>query len=259
MSDMNANQPVDQNTLSSDPPPIQPSGGRNSLLPGQRLPARRYTTVAPDAVGLTQAEKDVFGAEGSNLVYSGQALVDGKGVISRGQYTDDDAYAELARMEPASRLAFLRQLQALGVYGNSAPSVTGFAGRDLSAMAEALRVANATGYTVDVAMQLIAADPTYKRANPGRTVRTTPKQDLQAVFKQAAGSVLGRQLSDAEVEKFVRSYQGMEVAEAMGGAATPSAGVAAQQAVEAAAPEEAAAMGALRLAELMDRRIKELA
>lgn len=252
MSDMNANQPVDQNTLSPEPPPVSVGGGRNALLPGQRLTPRKVTGAAPDFTVTDQAE---FTPQG----YVGQGLVDGKGVIARGQYTDDDAYAELAKFQPAERLAFLRQLQALGVYGNSAPSATGFASRDLSAMAEALRVANATGYTVDVAMQLIAADPTYKRANPGRTVRTTPKQDLQAVFKQAAGSVLGRQLSDAEVEKFVRSYQGMEVTEAMGGAATPSAGVAAQQAVEAAAPEEAAAMGALRLAELMDRRIKELA
>ena len=252
MSDMNANQPVDQNTLSSEPPPVSVGGGRNALLPGQRLLPRRVVGTAPDFTVTDQAE---FTQQG----YIGQGLVDGKGIIARGQYTEDDAYAELAKFAPAERFAFLRQLQALGVYGNSAPSSTGFAGRDLSAMAEALRVANATGYTVDVAMQLIAADPTYKRNAPSRMVRTTPKQDLQAVFKQATGTILGRQLSDAEIDQFVRSYQGREVTEAMGGAAAPSASVAAQQAVEAAAPEEAAAMGALRLAELMDRRIKELA
>jgi hypothetical protein len=70
--------------------------------------------------------------------------------------------------------------------------------------------------------------------------------------------VLGRQLSDAEVEKFVKAYNAMEVGEAMGGAAAPSVQTAALQAAEAAAPDEAAAMGALQLAQLMDQSIKGL-
>lgn len=257
MSDANANQ---TGSPSPEPPPLVPtSGGSNRLVPGQKLSPRRYRSVAPEVVGLTTAEKDVFGAEGTNLVYSGQALVDANGVIVRDQYSEDDAMSELARFTAAERFAFLRRLQALGMYGNSAPSTRGFSNRDISAMREALRTANAYGYTVDVAMTMLAADPTFKKNPPKAALRTTPKDDLRAVFKQATGTILGRQLSDAEVDKFVRSYQGMEVTEAMGGAAAPSAAVAAQQAVEAAAPEEAAAMGALRLAELMDRRIKELA
>lgn len=254
MSDMNANQTgtTDAGSLSSEPPVISPTTGRNTLLPTTKLQPRKVTGVAPD-VQIT--DQTVFTQQG----YVGQNLVDRTGVISRGQYSDDEAYNELAKLPPSNRRLVLKKLEALGIYGRSKPSATGLAGRDLSAMAEALRTANAYGVTVDVALSLMAADPNIRQTVPTRSVRTTAKQDLRQVFKQAAGSILGRQLSDSEVDKFVRSYQGMEVTEGMGGATAPSAAVAAQEAVTAAAPEEAAAMGALRLAELMDRRIKELA
>ena len=94
--------------------------------------------------------------------------------------------------------------------------------------------------------------------NSSNRVRTTAKEDLRSVFKQTASSVLGRQLSDSEVEKFVRSYNQMEVSDAMGGAAAPNAQVAAQQALTAAAPDEAAAMGALTLTNIFDDMIKGL-
>lgn len=249
MIDANANQ---TGSPSPEPPPIMPTGGSgNRLVPSQKLSPRKVVGTSPD---FTVFDTGDFTAEG----YVGQGLVDGNGIVVRGQYSEDDAMSELARFTSAERFAFLRQLQALGMYGNSAPSSRGFSNRDISVMREALRTANAYGYTVDVAMRMVAADPTFRKNPPKAALRTTAKDDLRAVFKQAAGSVLGRQLSDTEVDKFVRSYQGMEITEATGGAAAPSAAVAAQKAVEAAAPEEAAAMGALRLAELMDRRIKEL-
>ena len=253
MSDANANQTGEQKPSMVPPPDIpMSSGGGNRLMPTQKLKPRKTVGVAPE---ITVTDQKDFTPEG----YVGQKLVDSKGVIARDQYSEDEAYSELARFSsPAARLNFLKQLEGLGLYGTSKPTPRGFADRDLSAVREAMLVANAEGVTLDVAVSMMAADPTYKKTIPTRRIRTTAKQDLRQVFKSAAGSVLGRQLSDNEVEKFIRSYQQMEVAEQTGGATAPTAQTAAIQAVEAAAPEEAAAMGALTLAELMDRRIKEL-
>jgi len=238
--------------VSDVPPPLIPGGANNSLSPSVRLRPRKVVEVGE---GVTPPPKTEYTPEG----YVGQLLVNSQGVLARTQYSEDEAYSEIAKFgTPTERGIFLNRLAAVGLYGNSKPG-SGFSNKDLSAMREALRYANAEGVTVDVAVNLMGADPNVKAKIAGSArVRTTPKQDLRAVFKQATGSVLGRQLSDAEVEKFVKAYNAMEVGEAMGGAAAPSVQTAALQAAEAAAPDEAAAMGALQLAQLMDQSIKGL-
>lgn len=239
--------------VNDNPPPLIPStGSSNALLPGVRLRPRKVTSVAE---GVTVAETE-YTPQG----YTGQNLVNKDGVLVRGQYSEDEAFSEIARFgTPAERSAVLNRLAALGLYGNSRPSSTGTMSRDISAVKNAMLYANAEGVTLDVALNLMAADPNIKaKVAGGARVRTTAKQDLRQVFKQAAGSVLGRQLSDAEVEKFVRSYNAMEVSEAMGGAAVPTAQTAAMQAVEASNPEEAGAMKMLGYADVIDQLMKGL-
>lgn len=239
--------------VNDNPPPLIPStGSSNALLPGVRLRPRKVTSVAE---GVTVAETE-YTPQG----YTGQNLVNKDGVLVRGQYSEDEAFSEIARFgTPAERSAVLNRLAALGLYGNSKPSSTGTMSRDISAVKNAMLYANAEGVTLDVALNLMAADPNIKaKVAAGARVRTTAKQDLRQVFKQAAGSVLGRQLSDAEVEKFVRSYNAMEVSEAMGGAAAPTAQTAALEAVEASNPEEAGAMKMLGYADVIDQLMKGL-
>lgn len=239
--------------VNDNPPPLIPStGSSNALLPGVRLRPRKVTSVAE---GVTVAETE-YTPQG----YTGQNLVNKDGVLVRGQYSEDEAFSEIARFgTPAERSAVLNRLAALGLYGNSRPSSTGTMSRDISAVKNAMLYANAEGVTLDVALNLMAADPNIKaKVAGGARVRTTAKQDLRQVFKQAAGSVLGRQLSDAEVEKFVRSYNAMEVSEAMGGAAVPTAQTAALEAVEASNPEEAGAMKMLGYADVIDQLMKGL-
>lgn len=240
------------NEVNDNPPPLIPSGSSNALLPGVRLRPRKVTSVAE---GVTVAETE-YTPQG----YTGQNLVNKDGVLVRGQYSEDEAFSEIARFgTPAERSAVLNRLAALGLYGNSKPSSTGTMSRDISAVKNAMLYANAEGVTLDVALNLMAADPNIKaKVAGGARVRTTAKQDLRQVFKQAAGSVLGRQLSDAEVEKFVRSYNAMEVSEAMGGATAPTAQTAAMQAVEASNPEEAGAMKMLGYADVIDQLMKGL-
>lgn len=258
MTPMNNNQgsTTTGGSLSPEPPPIGMSGGGGDrLVPGVKLRPRTYTTVASD---LSTVEEDFV--EGGKK-YIGQNLVDSNGVISRSQYSEDEAYSELARFQSAAaRKNFLTTLQALGLYGNSKVSSNGFANRDLSAVRQAMLYANAEGVTLDRAVAMMQADPSVRQAAiSGRRVRTTATQDLRTVFKQVSLNTLGRQLSDAEVDKFVKAYNRSEVSEAMGGATVASPQVAAQEAVMSAAPEEAAAVGASRLASIMDQMIKGLA
>lgn len=238
--------------VTDNPPPAIPSGSSNVLQPGVRLRPRKVTTVAPDMPAPTLEEQTPQG-------YIGQGLVDSKGVLARGQYSEDEALSEIARFGTvAERAAVLNRLAVLGLYGKSRPSSTGVSSRDISAVKQALLYANTEGVTLDVALNLMAADPNIKAKASGGRVRTTPKQDLRAVFKQATQSVLGRDLSDAEVERFIRSYNAMEVSEAMGGAVAPSAQTAALESAQVAAPDEAGAMQLLGYANVIDQLMKGL-
>lgn len=230
-------------------PPASSGGSTGGLLPTQKLNPRQTTNVAP---GFTVPQTD-FTSEG----YVGQGLVDKNGTIARGQY-GNEAYSQLAEFKSVTeRKNFLNRLYQVGLYRGSKPSQTGFDSIDQAAMQGALDWANWRGYTIDVAATLMATE-LGTVSNGGNRVRTTPKEDLRAVFKQAAGTVLGRQLSDKEIEKFVKSYNQKEINEAGGGAFAPTASVSAEEAVIAAAPEEAQAMGALSLTNIFDSVIKGL-
>lgn len=255
---MMAVQPTDPNqnveVVGETPPPkVFGSSGGNVLQPSTKLSPRKATSVAPDVV--------VGEGEYTSAGYTGQNLVDRAGVIARGQYSEDEAFNEIVKLgTPAERFAFLNRLAALGMYGNRKPSYKGTSSADINAMKQALLTANSLGYTVDRAVQVMAADPSfaYARQSTGTRIRTSPKQDLRAVFKQASQNILGRDLSDDEVDKFVRAYNASEVREAQGGPATPSAGVAAEEAVMGAAPEEAGAMRMLGYANAVDQLLKGL-
>lgn len=245
---------VDVSTI----PPLGNIGqGGYSLLPDVKLP-QRTVKGALQTIGQPAAEDILPSTTGGNeFLYIGQNLVNKDGLIARGQYTEDEAYSELAKLPLAERRTLQNILYSVGAYGNTRPSRSGFNSADFSAMREAMLYANSKGVTLDVAVNMMTAE-LGATGGGGARIRTTPKQDLAAVFRQASGQILGRRLSDAEVEKFVKAYTRMEVGEAMGGAAAPSVQTAAQMAVEAAAPDEAAAMGALQLTNIIDSAIKEL-
>lgn len=246
-----SNTPNDTFDISLTPPAGQVGSGGYTITPGTKINPRRVADVAP-AEGLTISQED-FTSEG----YVGLNLVNRDGVIARGQYNGDEAYTELAKMSPAERGVFLNTLQKYGVYGNSRPSSTGFSSQDFSAVREAMLYANYKGVTLDVALDLLATEAQPVSSGRAR-IRTTPAQDLRAVFRQVSSQTLGRRLSDAEVDKFVKAYNRMEVAEGRGGEAAPSVQTAAMEQIEATNPDEVAAMGALQLTNIIDQKIKGL-
>jgi hypothetical protein len=223
----------------------------------QLNPEDIVSVAMPSAGEITSARaREISGP--TSFGYVGQNLVDSRGIITRGQYDpSSEAYSELAKMDLAERQAFLNSLAARGLYGNSKPSTTGFDTKDFSAMGEFLRFANAQGVTADVAYSQLLT--TFKATGGAKRVRTTAKEDIRAVFKDATRKMLGRDVSNDEIEKFVKAYEGKEIAEGTGGVQAPSLQTAAEAQVEQQFGTEAGAVGMLSLFDILDKSIKGLA
>lgn len=256
----------------SDTPPPAFSTGTSGLSPDVKLPVRQvkgatmegFTPLPEDITGTTAVgtaetssarAREIAGP--TSFGYIGQSLVDANGIITRGQYDpSSEAYSELAKMDLAERQAFLNSLAARGLYGSGKPSPTGFDSKDFSAMGDFLRFANSQGVTSDVAYSQFLT--TFK-ATGGKRIRTTAKEDIRAVFKDATRKMLGRDVTNDEIEKFVRAYEGKEITEGQGGVQAPSLQTAAELQVEQQYGAEAGAVGMLSLFDILDKSIKGLA
>jgi len=248
------------------------SAGTSGLDPNQKLKPREVKLalqgfepgegdiVSSTPVSTTETTsaraREISGP--TSFGYVGQNLVDSRGFITRGQYDPSkEAYAELAKMDLVERQAFLGSLAARGLYGSGRPSPTGFDSKDFSAMGDFLRYANSQGVTSDVAYSQFLT--TFKATGGGRRVRTTAKEDIRAVFKDATRKMLGRDVSNDEIEKFVKAYEGKEITEGTGGVKAPSLQTAAEVQVEQQYGAEAASVGMLSLFDILDKSIKGLA
>jgi len=257
----------------ADTPPSAFSTGTSGLDPTQKLRPRQV--VGAEMEGFNPLPEDITGttsvgtaetssarareiAGPTSFGYVGQSLVDSRGIITRGQYDPSkEAYSELAKMDLAERQAFLNSLAARGLYGSGKPSPTGFDSKDFSAMADFLRFANVQGVTADVAYSEFLT--TFKATGGGKRIRTTAKEDIRAVFKDATRKMLGRDVSNEMIEKFVRAYEGKEITEGQGGVKAPSLQTAAEMQVEQQYGAEAGAVGMLSLFDILDKSIKGLA
>jgi hypothetical protein len=268
---MVAPNPPDPNVPDTNPPDTFSSGSKG-LASDVQLPVR---TAKPSTKNIELNPEDIVGvampstneitsarareiAGPTSFGYVGQNLVNSDGTITRGQYDpSNEAYSELARMPVAERLGFLNSLKSRGLYGSSSPSTTGFDSKDLTAMGEFLRFANAQGVTADVAQsQLLTMFPAV---GSGRTIRTTAKADIRAVFQNTTRQLLGRDLSQDEIEKFVKAYEGKEITEGSSGVKAPSIANAAEETVQQQFGGEAQAMGMANLMDILDKKIKGLA
>jgi hypothetical protein len=190
--------------------------------------------------------------------YIGQQLVNKSGAITRGQYDPaSEAFSELSRLDTTDRTDLQNKLASIGLYGKNgrASSGTGFDSTDLSVMREFLNYANSKGLTVDAALPTLLSE-VKPVVGTGRVIRTTAKQDIRSVLQKTTQEILGRSLSPNEIEKFVKTYERMEITEAMGGVRAPSLAVAAEQQVQQQFGPEAQAVGALGLFDILDKKIK---
>lgn len=280
-----APQPTNTGALSAEPPLLEgPALGSDQLPPGTRLETRNVFLRPGEALPVTESEivpgsaveyqtPNVVGGRTragvapsasspiARLGYTGTKLVDRNGTIARDQYDPSrEAYSFLAQMDSGERLSFLNALQSRGLIGKGDVTAR-FTSRNIGATAEFLMYANSRGTTGDVALGLFLADPNIPATGGGGggRIRTTPKEDLRAVFRETTRKYLGREVSAAEIEKFVNSYTRQEISEARGGEAAPSAATAAEVMVQQQFGEEAQAMRAVNFANIIEQKIKGLA
>ncbi len=263
---MSFTEQTDPNAPVTPPPAQAPviapkvSGG---LAPDVQLGVRQVTATQQQFT--TMPEQFVGGRfqgpptqRNISAGYIGQQLVNKSGAIARGQYDPDaEAVSELSRLSTTDRTDLQNKLASIGLYGKNgrASGGTGFDSTDLSVMREFLNYANSKGLTVDAALPTLLSEvkPTV---GLGRVIRTTAKQDIRSVLQKTTQEILGRSLSPNEIEKFVKTYERMEITEAMGGVKAPRLDVAAEQQVQQQFGPEAQAVGALGLFDILDRKIK---
>jgi hypothetical protein len=264
---MSFTEQTDPNAPVTPPPAEAPviapkvSGG---LAPDVQLPVRKVT-VAPQQF-TTIPEIDIVGGRfqgpptnrNISAGYIGQQLVNKSGAITRGQYDPDkEAVSELSRLSTTDRTDLQNKLASLGLYGKNgrASGGTGFDSTDLSVMREFLNYANSKGLTVDAALPTLLSE-VKPVVGTGRVIRTTAKQNIRSVLQETTQKILGRSLSPNEIEKFVKTYERMEITEATGGVRAPNLAVAAERQVQQQFGPEAQAVGALGLFDILDRKIK---
>jgi hypothetical protein len=263
---MSFTEQTDPNAPVTPPPAQAPiiapkvSGG---LAPDVQLGVRQVTATQQQFT--TMPEQFVGGRfqgpptqRNISAGYIGQQLVNKSGAIARGQYDpDSEAVSELSRLSTTDRTDLQNKLASIGLYGKNgrASGGTGFDSTDLSVMREFLNYANSKGLTIDAALPTLLSE-VKPVVGTGRVIRTTAKQDIRSVLQKTTQEILGRSLSPNEIEKFVKTYERMEITEAMGGVRAPRLDVAAEQQVQQQFGPEAQAVGALGLFDILDRKIK---
>lgn len=266
---MSFTEPTDPNAPVTPPPAQAPiiapkvSGG---LAPDVQLGVRQVTATQQQFT--TMPEQFVGGRfqgpptqRNISAGYIGQQLVNKSGAIARGQYDpDSEAVSELSRLSTTDRTDLQNKLASLGLYGKNgrASGGTGFDSTDLSVMREFLNYANSKGLTIDAALPTLLSE-VKPVVGTGRVIRTTAKQDIRSVLQKTTQEILGRSLSPNEIEKFVKTYERMEITEAMGGVRAPNLAVAAEQQVQQQFGPEAEAVQALGFLDILDKKIKGLA
>jgi hypothetical protein len=266
---MSFTEQTDPNAPVTPPPAQAPiiapkvSGG---LAPDVQLGVRQVTATQQQFT--TMPEQFVGGRfqgpptqRNISAGYIGQQLVNKSGAIARGQYDpDSEAVSELSRLSTTDRTDLQNKLASIGLYGKNgrASGGTGFDGTDLSVMREFLNYANSKGLTIDAALPTLLSE-VKPVVGTGRVIRTTAKQDIRSVIQKTTQEILGRSLSPNEIEKFVKTYERMEITEAMGGVRAPRLDVAAEQQVQQQFGPEAEAVQALGFLDILDKKIKGLA
>jgi hypothetical protein len=190
--------------------------------------AFQYIQEGVGAVGMGVRSRTGGGAPAqsggmSKLLYYGNNLVNEKGQIERKPYdAPKEAYAELAKLSVADRIALQTELYQRNFYrGKSKPSTGGFDPSDIDAMKELLNSSNEYGYNWKTSLNFIRQD----FPSTGSGSRGPSKMDVRKSLDERAVEALGRKFTDEEVESLIAQVQQKSIAKESGSLATISENV----------------------------------
>lgn len=182
--------------------------------------AFQYIQEGVGAVGMGVRSRSGGGAPAqsggmSKLLYYGNNLVNEKGQIERKPYdAPKEAYAELAKLAPADRIALQTELYQRNFYrGKSKPSTNGYEPSDIDAMKELLNTSNEYGYNWKTSLNFIRQD--FPATGSGS--RGPSKKEIRKSLDERAVEALGRKFTDEEVESLIAQVRQKSAAGETGG------------------------------------------
>lgn len=172
--------------------------------------------------------------------------------------TADGPFSFLNRLSELQKQNLLQTLYAKGLYEGRTPSFTNSA-NDQFAIRNLFTKANDEGKDWQSVFLDIQELPDVPNLSGGRKVTVTNPADIKYVLKQTAQKLLGRNVDEATMERFVQAVQAEERRSAYGSTQAADIGVQAEEQIKEEFAVEERASRMADFAGVMDQMIKGLA
>ena len=259
-----APKPRQSGSTSTTTPPVGPT-------PPTTVPVSPEVQAAVEYVkgvlGIgTGGDRDVLGLEGSADFENGRVIpstytgptktIDGQPV--QPQYFEGDEQS-IATWDAQDVIGWQKKLAAGGYFLGESYQPGIVRQSTLDAYKRALIDANQSFISVEQALERSKQFPFSGGAGSLKKYRMTAATDLQNVFDKVSQNVLGRTLDTEELDKLVKTYQGVELAgqksQAGVAEAPPTAAAFAQKKIETANQDEADAIQFAGYAQTLERML----
>lgn len=240
-------------------------GPQDELVIRTRRNPQGETVKAIDAqrYGLSGITRNILSA-----TVSTDKLMNSKGEFSRGQYERKDAYNELRKLGIGERQALLKELYMRDMFpSETGPSSTGLDDRSIAAMEQFLGEVNTTGYTWDVAKNMVFAQYQAVKGPPtaggaARKYTVTNPADIETVANRVSEEIIGRRISQSDMQRIIERVQSQErlagLSDATETVSAASPTTIAQEAVEQGYQEDAQIMRMGRATGFIDQLMRSI-
>jgi hypothetical protein len=255
-----APKPREQTTPPTTTPPVGPTPPTTVALSPE---TQAIIAAVQGSLGLGTPGRDVLGLEGRGEFTNGRLIpstyqgpsktIGGQQVLP--QYFEGDEQ-QIATWEATDVIAWQKRLASGGYFLGESYQPGVVRQSTLDAYKRALSDANMSFISVEQALERSKTIP-YSGGGGGlKKYRMTSSMDLSNVFDKVSQSVLGRTLDTEELDKLVKTYQGVEVAgqKSQAGVAeqAPTAAAFAQKKIEAGNQDEADAVQFAQYAQVLE-------
>jgi hypothetical protein len=257
-------RPRQDGTTPTTTPPVGPTPPTTVPVPPEVQAALAYVK---EVLGLGGGGgRDVLGFEGQGEFQNGRLIpstytgptktVGGQPV--QPQYFEGDEQS-IATWDAEDVIAWQKRLAAGGYFSGQSYQPGIVRQSTLDAYKRALIDANQSFISVEQALERSKQFPYSGGGGSLRKYRMTAATDLQNVFDKVSQNVLGRTLDTEELDKLVKTYQGVELAgqksQAGVAEAPPTAAAFAQKKIEAGNQDEADAVQFAGYAQTLERML----